>query len=152
MNAACGGPTWRLSTLHVAWFSLYLKQIGWCYVKSEIAHMAWISNFTRDAPWQKMLIDDLITLVTWPMFIVQTRNHFVISEKIEKRRLNRLLLSRRFTGESFRLLPSLNRKIDMVLAFPRNSCLVSFDCLKNEILRACTLHMISKCFWIKFVH
>ena len=45
------GPTWRLSTLHLAWFSLYLKQIGWCNVKSEIAHMVWISNFTRDAPW-----------------------------------------------------------------------------------------------------
>ena len=43
-------------------------------------------------------------------------------------------------------------RYDMVLAFPCNSCLVSFDCLKNKILRACALHMISKCFWLKFVH
>ena len=35
---------------------------------------------------------------------------------------------------------------DMILAFPCKSFSVRFDCLKNKILCACALHMISKCF------
>ena len=69
-DAACGGPGWRLLTLHAAWFSLYLKQIGGVQWNLKLHLWYEFKTYIRDALWQKMLIYDVITLVTWPMCIL----------------------------------------------------------------------------------
>ena len=33
-----------------------------------------VETLTTDSPWKKMLIDNVITLVTWPMFILPATN------------------------------------------------------------------------------
>ena len=143
MDAACGGPAWRLSTLHAAWFLLYLKQTLECTMECQIPRNLKLTP--------EMLLDKRCWLMTsspWsqdPCVFYRLETILWCQRRQGNNVINHLLLSRGFTGESFRLRHWILR-YNMVLAFPCKSWPVSFDCLKIKIFCASALRMISKRF------
>ena len=114
-----------------------------------------ISNCTQGMNLKltpEMLLDKRCWLMTsslWshdPCVFYRPENILWCQRRLANDVINQLLLSRGLTGESFRLLASLDPKIWHGLAFPCKAWSVSFDCLKNKILCSCALRMISKCF------
>lgn len=67
---------------------------------------------TGDTPWLKIMINEVITLVKWFLYILQTRKSFLLtSAKIQNYTIKEHLLSRGPTGEIFKLISPLDPKI-----------------------------------------
>ena len=85
---------------------IYYIILNWFYVWYEA------EIYTRDNPWQQLLTNDVMTLVTWPMYILLTRDNFCwYQQKWENDDvMSVLLLSRGLSGESFYLIPLIDPK------------------------------------------
>ena len=98
---------WK-SQAYASWLGLlkiYYIALNWFYVWYEA------ETYTRGTPWQQLLINDVKTLVTWPVCILLTRNHFCRhQQKWKNDVMNEFLLSRWLTGESFNLIPATDPK------------------------------------------
>lgn len=62
-------------------FSLFSISPSW-NVQTDMWYE--VKDHTRDISWEKMWIDDIITLVIWPKHIWQTRRYLLASGKIHK--------------------------------------------------------------------
>ena len=95
--------------LHIAWFVLHPEQLEGCTLPG-ITHEA--PTHTGDTPWLKIMINEVITLVTWFLYILQTRKSFLLtSAKIQNYTIKEHLLSGGPTGEIFKLISPLDPKI-----------------------------------------
>ena len=102
------------TTLREFWVLYYISRIWrgrdctpppW-YLRFYICHE--VEAYTRDGPWKKILIDDVINHVTWLVCISQTKNHFCWHQKkMADDVIIQLLWSKWFSRMSFNLIACL---------------------------------------------
>ena len=96
--------------------------------------------YTRNTSWQKMLIEDVIVLVTWPTCILQTKNHFCWSQHKWKMTssMNFFYQGKLLVKDSSWYHLQIPRYC-MVVNFPYNAWSVNSDQPKTRTI----LHMLS---------
>ena len=97
----CGGGGGRWGYFHPSSYPGNHNFHTWCELET----------FIRDTPWEKKLIDGVITFVTWPMCILQTKMRFYLIKNLKNDVISQLLLSRGLTWEIFKLIRPPDPKI-----------------------------------------